>query len=203
MPSKFNHKHYIKMKTLRCSCFFQMYVGTIGKLHFLPKIWTNQQHSSLFYIYTLFNLCRVKSNTNPVSPNWQWICCVHVPLPIVARLSVSKDLHLEVPHHGVHHLPRTQEKQDGEMQTQVIGDTVLIGQSLVRITVDQHLRHVLFKLCCWFTCWPSEAVSQVWCRYHSDRHQSWESEPGSGWQGAGWVSPLYQGRDAVEAETET
>ena len=35
------------------------------------------------------------------------MCCVHVPLPIVTRLSVSKDLHLEVPHHGVHHLPAT------------------------------------------------------------------------------------------------
>lgn len=33
------------------------------------------------------------------------MCCVHVLLPIIARLSVSKDLHLEVPHHGVHHLP--------------------------------------------------------------------------------------------------
>lgn len=53
-----------------------------------------------------------------------------------------------------------------------------------------------------FTCWPSEAVSQAWCQYHSDRHQSWESGPGSGWQGAGWVSPPCQGRDAVEAETE-
>lgn len=43
--------------------------------------------------------------THPVSSNWQWMCCVHIPLPVVARLSVSKDLHLEVPHHGVHHLP--------------------------------------------------------------------------------------------------
>lgn len=43
--------------------------------------------------------------THPVSSNWQWMCCVHVPLPVIARLSVSKDLHLEVPHHSVHHLP--------------------------------------------------------------------------------------------------
>lgn len=50
--------------------------------------------------------------THPVSPNWQWMCCVHVPLPIIARLSVTKDLHLEVPHHGVHHLPTRQGEQD-------------------------------------------------------------------------------------------
>lgn len=52
------------------------------------------------------------------------------------------------------------------------------------------------------TCWPFEAVSQAWCRYHSDRHQSWESAPGSDWQGAGWVSPPCRGRDAAEAGTE-
>lgn len=34
------------------------------------------------------------------------MCCVHVPLPVVTRLSVSKDLHLEVTHHGIHHFPR-------------------------------------------------------------------------------------------------
>lgn len=50
--------------------------------------------------------------TNPVSSNWQWVCCVHVLLPIITGLSVSKDLHLEVPHHGVHHFPGGQEGQD-------------------------------------------------------------------------------------------
>lgn len=62
--------------------------------------------------------------------------------------------------------------------------------------------HFLLKPVGRVTCWPSEAVSQAWCRYHSDRHQSWESAPGSGWQGAGWVSPPCRGRDAAEAETE-
>lgn len=51
-------------------------------------------------------------NTNPVSSNRQWMCRVHVPLPIVARLSVSKDLHLEVPHHGVHHFPTRRKQKD-------------------------------------------------------------------------------------------
>lgn len=46
--------------------------------------------------------------TDPVSPDGQWVGCVHVPLPVVTRLPVSKDLHLEVPHHGVHHLPDRQ-----------------------------------------------------------------------------------------------
>lgn len=38
------------------------------------------------------------------------MCCVHVPLPVIARLSVSKDLHLEVPDHSVHHLPAGHKK---------------------------------------------------------------------------------------------
>lgn len=50
-------------------------------------------------------MVNMDDETHPISPNWQWMCCVHVPLPVIARLSVSKDLHLEVPHHGVHHLP--------------------------------------------------------------------------------------------------
>lgn len=50
-------------------------------------------------------------NTNPVSPYWQWMRCVHVPLPIIARLSVTKDLHLEMPNHGVHNLPIKERQQ--------------------------------------------------------------------------------------------
>lgn len=64
--------------------------------------------------------------------------------------------------------------------------------------LNMNVNHLFFS----FTCWPFEAFSQAWCRYHSDRHQSWESAPGSDWQGAGWVSPLCRGRDAAEAETE-
>lgn len=41
---------------------------------------------------------------HPVSSNGQWVSRVHVPLSIISRLPVSKDLHLEVSHHGVHHL---------------------------------------------------------------------------------------------------
>lgn len=44
------------------------------------------------------------------------MCCVHVSLPIIARLSISKDLHLEVPHHGVHHLPGRQKEHDSKPQ---------------------------------------------------------------------------------------
>ena len=43
--------------------------------------------------------------TDPVSPDGQRVGRVHVPLPVVARLPVSEDLHLEVADHGVHHLP--------------------------------------------------------------------------------------------------
>lgn len=57
------------------------------------------------------------------------MCCVHVPLPIIARLSVSKDLHLEVPHHGVHHLPR---KQKEHVRRHFSLDSLLIS-------IDQHL----------------------------------------------------------------
>lgn len=60
------------------------------------------------------------NKTNPVSPYWQWMCCVHVPLPVVARLSVSKDLHLEVSHHGVHHFPETPEEHGDKPQPDII-----------------------------------------------------------------------------------
>lgn len=43
--------------------------------------------------------------SDPVSPDGQRVSRVHVPLPVISRLPVPKDLHLEVPHHGVHHLP--------------------------------------------------------------------------------------------------
>lgn len=66
--------------------------------------------SSCYY----FN--QILQKTNPVSSNWQWMCCVHVLLPIVARLAVSKDLHLEVPHHGVHHLPGGNEDREESPQ---------------------------------------------------------------------------------------
>ena len=47
---------------------------------------------------------RVGWGTDPVSSDGQWVGRVHVPLPIVARLPVTEDLHLEVADHGVHHL---------------------------------------------------------------------------------------------------
>lgn len=61
-------------------------------------------------LINLVNL--ILEKTNPISSNWQWVCCVHVLLPIITRLSVSKDLHLEVPHHGVHHFPGGDEQRD-------------------------------------------------------------------------------------------
>lgn len=139
-------------------------------------------------------MVNMDDETHPISPNWQWMCCVHVPLPVIARLSVSKDLHLEVPHHGVHHLParcKNRGKGDIDAASVFLHLMPLKGPNL---WVMNHLVS--------FTCWPFEAVSQAWCRYHSDRHQSWESAPGSDWQGAGWVSPPCRGRDAAEAGTE-
>lgn len=66
----------------------------------------NLSYSGVLNDLMLINLVNlILEKTNPISSNWQWVCCVHVLLPIITRLAVSKDLHLEVPHHGVHHFP--------------------------------------------------------------------------------------------------
>lgn len=76
--------------------------GIVGLTHEQKRVFYSRVLNDLMLI-NLVNL--ILGKTNPISSNWQWVCCVHVLLPIITRLPVSKDLHLEVPHHGVHHLP--------------------------------------------------------------------------------------------------
>ena len=52
--------------------------------------------------------------TDPVPPDGQRVGRVHVPLPVVARLPVPEDLHLEVADHGVHHLPGGERERSRE-----------------------------------------------------------------------------------------
>lgn len=44
-------------------------------------------------------------NTYPIPSNWQWMGGVHVSFAIIARLPITKYLHLEVPHHCIYYLP--------------------------------------------------------------------------------------------------
>ena len=53
------------------------------------------------------------SGPHPVSPDGQGVSRVHVPLPIIPRLPVPKDLHLKMPNHGVHNLPVREREREG------------------------------------------------------------------------------------------
>lgn len=72
--------------------------------------------------------------------------CVHVPLPVVARLPVSKDLHLEVPHHGVHHFPRRRGEQDGEPQTGIISNLTIVLVTTTKKKWPCSLKVLLFHI---------------------------------------------------------
>ena len=51
------------------------------------------------------------SVSHPCGSYRQGVSCVEAPLPVVDRLAIPEDGDLEVLHHGVHHLPKQQQKR--------------------------------------------------------------------------------------------
>lgn len=108
-------------------------------------------------------------------------CSVHFPEP--SRLQANWK-NIKVHWRATDHSTNTNESlADGEF----LGCTASLNSALYTSFKSINLYEVTP------TCWLSGGVSLVWYLHHSDKHQSWGSEPGSGWPGAGWVSQQCPG----------
>lgn len=156
------------------------------------KIGTKKKRKRNSRLGQLFTLIFVHEHQHVISTTQSYparghtkrVSSVEAFLPIINWQTVTKNGHLEMLNHGVHHLP----------EKNIRGEKSRLNLTQSPDTVGCSLEPVSALSA---TCWPDEDIYQAWCPPRTDRRQSWGFPPGSSWPEAWWASQWCHSQVAV------